>query len=74
MGEQLYIKGKVVNTDVGDSDVAILHIDNLGGAGTSGTVGPETLRSIRIALLMHSVLVVTSLETVDADIHMLSSH
>ena len=44
MGEQLYIKGKVVNTDVGDSDVAILHIDNLGGAGTSGTVGPRDFK------------------------------
>jgi len=44
MGEQLYIKGKVVPTDVGDADVAILHIDNLGGAGTGGTVGPRDFK------------------------------
>ena len=44
MGEQLYIKGKVVPTDVGDSDLAVLHIDNMGGAGTGGTVGPRDFK------------------------------
>ena len=44
MGEQLYIKGKVVTTDVGDADLAVLHIDNMGGAGTGGTVGPRDFK------------------------------
>ena len=44
MGEQLYIKGKVVPTDVGDADLAVLHIDNMGGAGTGGTVGPRDFK------------------------------
>jgi hypothetical protein len=44
MGEQLYIKGKVVPTDAGDSGTAILHIDNLGGAGVNGTEGPRDFK------------------------------
>ena len=44
MGEQLYIKGKVVPTETGDADTPILHIDNLGGAGAGGTVGPRDFK------------------------------
>lgn len=41
MGEKLYVKGKVVPNSIGDSGTAVLHIDNLGGAGPGGTVGPK---------------------------------
>ena len=44
MGEQLYIRGKVIQNDTGDASNAILHIDNLGGAGTTGTEGPRDFK------------------------------
>ena len=37
----LYVKGRVDQSDTGSSSQPILHIDNLGGAGTNGTVGPK---------------------------------
>jgi hypothetical protein len=44
MGEQLYIRGKVIQNDTGDASNAILHIDNLGGAGLTGTEGPRDFK------------------------------
>lgn len=41
MGQKLYVKGKIVQTSTGDASTPVLHIDNLGGAGTNGTVGPR---------------------------------
>ena len=37
----LYVKGRVDQSDTGSSSQPIFHIDNLGGAGVSGTVGPK---------------------------------
>ena len=37
----LYVKGRVDQSDTGSSSQPIFHIDNLGGAGTNGTVGPK---------------------------------
>ena len=37
----LYIKGRLDQSDTGSSSQAILHVDNLGGAGAGGTVGPK---------------------------------
>jgi hypothetical protein len=37
----LYIKGRIDQSDSGSSSQPILHVDNLGGAGTNGTVGPK---------------------------------
>ena len=44
MGEQLYIRGKVIQNDTGDASAAVLHIDNLGGAGLTGTEGPRDFK------------------------------
>ena len=37
----LYVKGRIDQSDTGSSSQPILHIDNLGGAGANGTVGPK---------------------------------
>ena len=39
MGESLYIQGQVFGTE--SASTPILHIDNLGSAGTGGTTGPR---------------------------------
>ena len=39
MGEQLYIKGKLLENESNQS--IVLHVDNLGGAGQGGTAGPR---------------------------------
>ena len=37
----LYIKGRIDQSDTGSSSQPVLHVDNLGGAGANGTVGPK---------------------------------
>ena len=37
----LYVKGRIDQSDTGSSSQPIFHVDNLGGAGTTGTVGPK---------------------------------
>ena len=39
MGESLYIKGKLQETE--SASIPVLHIDNLGSAGTGGLAGPK---------------------------------
>ena len=68
MGESLYIKGKLQETE--SASIPVLHIDNLGSAGTGGLMVLKTSSCIRMDLSMHSESVSTLTRMVVEDGHM----